>query len=518
MATEINIKLIALEKGITCIGLRRISSLVKSKYPNTTTYVYDLAALSAKSFLKSWILSRPPKKIETSINEKLVEELAKSDILGLSCVSLDADQAKQLINLVKEKNPKTLVVWGGVHATLYPEDAINYADIVCIGEGEKSIMALLNKIEQKDDFSTLKGLWVRQNGKVSKNEFMPLMSGDELGQMPFQDYGFDIKYVTHNSMEFMTRSVYVSILGSTYNTMWVMGCPYHCSYCANDKFLANNMEYGKLRHASAEFIIEELIEVKKRHNYINYVILMDDNLSILSKAELQHFAELWRSKIGLPLFIVGFHPSTVDREKVEILVNAGMNKVRMGIQSGSERILDFYGRKTSRQQILKSAEILSSFYPKISPPNYDIIIDNPMETMQDKEATLSLLRELKRPFMLYVYSLRKLPGTRLWNFALEHPEYDFKSYSQPFQFMDDRWMGIMVYMLGIYNPSESAYRLWNVLAKNELVNRILFPLVRIAYLVKRFYYEIRTSNFEVIANVSPTMAKVLVKMRSKFNR
>jgi hypothetical protein len=76
----------------------------------------------------------------------------------------------------------------------------------------------------------------------------------------------------------------------------------------------------------------------------------------------------------------------------------------------------------------------------------------------------------------------------------------------------------MVYMLGIYNPSESAYRLWNVLAKNELVNRILFPLVRIAYLVKRFYYEIRTSNLEVIANVSPTMAKVLVKMRSKFDR
>jgi hypothetical protein len=137
--------------------------------------------------------------------------------------------------------------------------------------------------------------------------------------------------------------------------------------------------------------------------------------------------------------------------------------------------------------------------------------------MQDKEATLSLLRELKRPFMLYVYSLRKLPGTRLWNFALEHPEYDFKSYSQPFQFMDDRWMGIMVYMLGIYNPSESAYKLWNVLAKNERVNRILFPLVRIAYLVKRFYYEMQTSNFEVIANVSPTMAKVVVKMRSIFD-
>jgi len=518
MSAELCIKLIALGKGITCIGLRRISSLVKSRYPNTTTYIYDLAALSSKENLESWILSRAPKKIETTINKKLVEELAESDILGISCVSLDVDQTKQLITLVKESNPKALVVWGGVHATLNPEDAINYADIVCIGEGEKSMMALLNKIEQKEDFSTLKGLWVRQNGKVSKNECMPLMSGDELSQMPFQDYGFDIKYITHNSIEFMTRSLYMSILGSTYNTMWAMGCPYCCSYCANNKFLAINMEYGKLRYPSAEFIIKELIEVKKRHSYINYVILNDDNLSMLSKAELQHFAELWRSKIGLPLFIPGFSPSTVDREKVDILVNAGMNKVRMGIQSGSERILNFYGRKASRQQIVKSAEILSSFYPRISPPNYDIIIDNPIETMHDKEATLSLLRELKRPFMLYTYSLRKLPGTRLWDFSLEHPEYDFKSYSQPFQFMDDRWMGIMVYILGIYNPSESAYGLWNALAKNERVNRVLFPLVRIIYLVKRFYYEMRTSNFEVIANVSPTIAKVFVKIRSVFNR
>jgi len=516
MAAKLCIKLIALERGITCIGLRRISALVKSKYPNTTTYIYDLAALSSKKYLKSWILSRAPKTIETSINEKLVEELAQADVLGLSCVSLDADQAKQLINLVKKKNPKILVVWGGVHATVNPEDAINHADIVCIGEGEKSIVALLNKIEQKGDFSTLKGLWVRESGRVLKNDLMSLMSEDELSQMPFQDYGFDIKYVTHNSMEFMTKSVYMSILGSTYNTMWVMGCPYHCSYCSNNKFLAINIEYGKLRHARAEFIIEELIEVRKRYSHIKYVVFNDDNLSILSKEKLKHFAELWRSKIGLPFFVPGFSPPTVDPEKVDILVNAGMNKLRMGIQSGSERMLDFYGRKTSRQQILKSAEILASFYPKISPPNYDILIDNPIETKQDKEATLSLLRELKRPFMLYVYSLRKLPGTRLWDFALEHPEYDFKPYSRSFQFVDDRWMGIMVYMLGIYNPPESAYRLWNVLAKNKRVSQVLFPLVRIGYLIKRFYYEVKTSNFEEIAKVSPAIAKVALKMRLIF--
>jgi len=182
MAKNLCIKLLAIENGIISIGLRRISALVKTKYPETTTYIYDLGALSSKDFLKNWIYSNIPEKQKIPINEQLVEELADSNVLGISCVSLYANQAKQLITRIKEKNPKTLVIWGGVHATLFPEDSINYADIVCIGEGEKSFMALLNRIENGEEFSNLKGLWVKQNGHVQQNELMPLMRDEELGQ------------------------------------------------------------------------------------------------------------------------------------------------------------------------------------------------------------------------------------------------------------------------------------------------------------------------------------------------
>ncbi len=518
MAAELRIKLISLGKGITCIGLRRISALVKAKYPNTTTYIYDLEASSFLKFLKSWIQSREPAKTATSLNPALVKELADADVVGFSCVSLYAEETKRLIRLVKAENPGMLTVWGGVHPTLNPEDAIGEADVVCIGEGEKTFMALLDKIVEKSDHSGLKGTWVRRDGRILKNEPMPLMDGEELGRMPFQDYGFDIKYVTRDSIRPMAKSVYVSILGGTYYTMWVMGCPFHCSYCANDKFLANDTAYGKLRHARAEFIIDEMIDVQKKHGYLNYVFLMDDNLSLLTVEELRHFAALWREKVGLPFFAVGFHPATVDREKVGALVDAGMNKVRMGIQSGSERVLDFYGRKTSRQQILEASETLASFYPRISPPNYDIIIDNPIETREDKQATLSLLRQLKRPFMLYVYSLRKLSGTRLWDFALAHPEYDFKDYSQNYQFVDDVWMGTMVFLLGIYNPSDAAYRRWDAWAKDRRINRLLFSFVRVVYLVKRFFDDVRISNFETIASLSPFLARIVIKLRSTLRR
>ena len=516
MTKKLSIKLIALEKGITCIGLRRISALVKTIYPKTTTYIYDLRAQTSDSFLKSWIRSVHPENDAIPINERLVEELAEADVLGVSCVSLFSDQANKLISLVKKRNPETIIIWGGVHAMLFPEDSIKYADIVCVSEGEKQFLSLLDKIETKKDFSNLPGFWVRLNGVIKRNDLIPLMTNEELEKMPFQDYGFDIKYVTSNSIKPMTKDIYVAKLGSSYTTMWVMGCPNRCTYCANEKFLSSNKEYGKLRRASAEFIIEEIVQVRKKHDYITHVILVDDSLAMLKAEELKHFAELWREKVRLPINIPGFHPLTVDREKVDILVSAGMKKLRMGIQSGSEKTLAFYGRKTSRERILKSAEVLASFYPKINPPNYDIIIDNPMETIEDKKATLSLLRELKRPFMLYIYSLRSFPGTNLWDFEQENPEIGIQPYTKNYQYIFDRWMGIMVFILGLYNPSDYIFSVWDSLAKSDRASRILFPMVRIAYLVKRLYYEMKVSNLEPVAEVSPALLKCILKIKKAF--
>ena len=74
-------------------------------------------------------------------------------------------------------------------------------------------------------------------------------------------------------------------------------------------------------------------------------------------------------------------PNYVKRDKFELLTWAGMNRVRMGIQSGSKAILDFYKRPTPPEKILAAGSVASSFAPKYHiPPAYDIIMDNPIET------------------------------------------------------------------------------------------------------------------------------------------
>ena len=82
------------------------------------------------------------------------------------------------------------------------------------------------------------------------------------------------------------------------------------------------------------------------HPYLRTVLFYDDSFMAIRMPELTDFATQWREQVGLSFCIYGVIPTYVQREKVELLTWAGMNRVRMGIQSGSDRILKFYKRPT----------------------------------------------------------------------------------------------------------------------------------------------------------------------------
>lgn len=506
------IKLVAFDDGIVNVGFRRISSLVKEKYNHVTTYMYDVSGSSAQ--VKDIFQSDPTSKNnDVFINRKFIDEIIDADIIGFSGMSRFADYIKKTITMIRAENKKIVIVWGGIHATVSPEDAIKFADAVCIGEGEKSFLLFLEKYNNNESVDNCKGFWIKKSDHIIKNELFPLLQNQDLSSMPFQDYGFNIRYVTHDNITDMTKEIYISQQGSIYVTLWVLGCPFHCTYCANSKFIKNHKGYANIRYALPEFIIEELIYILKFHDYITYISFADDNILMLKKDTLEQFASLYKEKIGLTLFLPGLHPSTVDRDKIGILVNAGLKEVRMGIQSGSQRILSFYRRNTPVNQIMKAADILSSFVPQINPPFYDIILDNPIEDKKDKDETLSLLYNLKRPFMLYIYSLRTIHGTELHEFAQNHYNLTFLPIEYSYKVIIDKQMGFMVYLLAFYRPSRFMYNVFLKISKNSFLNKIVFPLIKILYLMKRGYYAVKISNLQPVAMISPKLAIFIYKFK-----
>ncbi len=68
---------------------------------------------------------------------------------------------------------------------------------------------------------------------------------------------------------------YLANDGLGYSTLWSIGCPFHCSFCGNTKFIANDPKYKKIRHPSARYIVDEIKGVRARYSHVSQVSFHD---------------------------------------------------------------------------------------------------------------------------------------------------------------------------------------------------------------------------------------------------
>lgn len=384
------------------LGVRAIHSLLKSKGIHV-----DLI------FFKNMLYNDAKKPTQEEIN-KLLELIKgkKPDLVGLSVsCSTFFNIAKDITERIKQEISAP-VIWGGVHPTIDPEQSINYADMVFIGEGEFGLLDLINCMEQRRDYIKIPGLWIKKNGQIIKNKIAPL--SNTLDLIPPNDYEDDLKYyIENNQLKYgdpylKNNDFYTIITGR--------GCPFDCTYCINHLFKDIYPARGyPIRRRSVSHVISELKHAKNIFPNLKRITIFDD-VFVLDKEWAKAFCDEYKEKIALP-FTCLFHPSTIKEDIVSILKDGGLDYIDMGIESGSERIRrEVFGRKDSNQVIKKAVNILHR--QKIRPV-FDLILDNPFETISDKRETLELLLSFPRPFLFYFYSLIHFPKTKMTRLALE---------------------------------------------------------------------------------------------------
>jgi len=171
------------------------------------------------------------------------------------------------------------------------------------------------------------------------------------------------------------------------------------------------------RKRSPVNVIEELESVINKFSFIDKIIFDDDNFFMQKIEEIETFALMYKKRIGLPLLIAGLSPETVDKAKMSCLVNAGLEEIRLGIQSGSFRVRRMYNRNHSNEKIEEAIKIIYSFKDRLKHMNYDVMLDNPWETEEDIVETIRLLSKIPHPRHLIIYSLTFYPGTPLYERA-----------------------------------------------------------------------------------------------------
>lgn len=383
------------------IGLRYIKAVLNK-------HGFDVSLIFFKElYLAADFMSIPSEK-EYQLLIDLLKRL-KPNFVGISLRSSFFKMASSITKRVK-KELSLPVIWGGTHPTVAPEESINVADMICVGEGEYPLLELAGRFSESQEYADIKNMWIRRNGRIIKNELRPLIQ--DLDSLPFPDYSDKDKYFIENEDMVMIDP---GLRTYNFNIMASRGCPYHCAYCCNSVFNAIYDGKGpKIRRRSVENVMEEILSLKNNFPNLRRIDFIDEVFA-WDKEWTAAFVKRYKQEVNLP-FQCAQHPNMVDRDILTMLKNAGLERVEVGVQSGSERLRkEIFERPVSDRKLLQTSQFLKQ---KGIVPFYDFIVDNPFETEKDKMQGLKFLLKFFRPFHLHVFSLLYFPNTVITKRAL----------------------------------------------------------------------------------------------------
>lgn len=352
-----------------------------------------------------------------------------SDLIGISLMTYCFERVAQLSDYLRQ-HLGIPIIWGGIHATIRPEECLAHADFVCRGEGEEALAKLAETLESGQYPTGIANLTFRQDAQVVQNSVAPLVQN--LDAYPRPDYNLRDHYyapLAQPPLRPMDAAAFKTLMASNplsnpakgeivYQTMASRGCPYHCTYCCNNILRQLYARQKYVRFLKVETLISELKDIRARFPFFNVIVFSDDSFFSAPVSWLEKFARVYHREIGLPFRCLA-SPLAITEKKLSLLIEAGLKGLQIGIQTGSERTQRLYQREASAAQVITAGKSLARFIPPLEPPKYDIIIDNPYENQEDIQDTLKLLMQIPPPYQVQQFSLVFIPGTDLYTRALQ---------------------------------------------------------------------------------------------------
>jgi len=379
-------------------GIRTISAMLKKAKHEVKIVFMTLSEDYSRNYTDSEL-------------NQLLKLCKGSDLIGINSFASTSHRASKIIKFLQSKLT-TPIVYGGVHATISPEDCIKDVGIVCVGEGEEAILDLASALEKGKKIDKIKNLWVRKGDKIIRNPVRNLV--DDLDKLPFPDYEINTHYVLENNK---VRKFNEYDLGGQIFFLTGRGCPYGCDYCSNSLF--NDLYEGKrkkiLRWHSPEYIIEGILFLKKRFPSLGYFDVRDDTFSLRPLADIKKFCDLYKEKVNMR-FKCLTDPKTTSDEKIKLLIDAGCTDIIIGIQGAERTNKEIYHRNQSDKGVIEASKVVSKYKDKLT-IMYDVITCNPYESAEDVINLIKLLQKVEKPYFLSVNNLVFFPGTKLYTRA-----------------------------------------------------------------------------------------------------
>ena len=300
----------------------------------------------------------------------------------LSCAAGGASSGPQLLQAIpvcralREKYPRVPIVWGGYFASLYTEASLNagYVDFVVKGQGEDTLIELIDELRGSRDFSHVRGLSFKdQFGLHVHTAARALKAPDDFPWLPYHRMD-PAKYIAPTFPGSRTAVHQASI-----------GCPFRCNFCGVVPVYDREKMESPARTAAILGHMQAKYGVNAVQSYDNNFFLREDHARELAERIAPLDLRWWcEARVDI---VLGYSDDTLRRLRA-----AGCVMIFFGVESGNDEALRNMKKQLSAQQTLELAHRIRQFGIV---PEYSMIFGNPDDTERDLEANIAFVRRVK---------------------------------------------------------------------------------------------------------------------------
>jgi len=341
----------------------------------------------------------------------------KPDVVGITNQFTSQFQsAVKFAEIVKKTNNRILTVVGGTHATSLPTSFLEYSqdiDIVVCGEGEYVMSELLECYRKNQDYSLVKNIAYRKNGKIILNDRGDFIN--DLDKLPFPAYHLVNleKYFSAEKLGFSVRGRY-NYPGAERAIPMITsrGCPYGCIFCSIHLHMGR-----KWRTHSTDYVFRHIEYVKNKYR-VNHIHFEDDNINF----DIKSFSFLIECLLRLNLTWDtpnGLRADKLDKELLIRCKESGCTYLIIGVESAVPRVLNkIIKKRLDLKSVVRVAKLckevgldLRAFY----------VIGLPGETKQEIKRTTDFALMLLHKYNTFPHMHVAYPhiGTELYQICQE---------------------------------------------------------------------------------------------------
>jgi len=329
------------------------------------------------------------------------------DVFGMSCWTANRRGVLFTAELIRATHPAAHIVVGGPHATPFAVQILERCaaiDTIALGESEATFLELLRRLDAGEVTAGIAGSAYRSQGQVHLAEGRAALK--------------KLDDLTSPQAYFPTHILMTS-----------RGCPWQCTFCGAET------TWGRgFRGHSVPYVVDS-IEMALSRLPVKMIQIKDDTFTANKKRALSICEEIMRRKVNF-LWSCDTRVDVLDAELLLAMRRAGCQRLSLGVESGSDTILENIDKKISAEEIISATKLAKDVGIQV---RYFMMLGNRGETTETFETTLRFLDQAL-PHQ-YVFScLSVYPGTRDFQEAVRQGwldpnvffEQDFQEYKTPF--------------------------------------------------------------------------------------